>query len=75
MPTPRKHTDPAGDKRRAIRQAASAQRKLEAAEAARNAAVMFAHELGGSLREIADGIGLPHMTVKRIIERTGAAQE
>jgi len=73
--TPRTITDPEGDKRRAIRHAAAAQRKLEAAELARDAAVLLARGVGGSLREISDATGIPHMTVKRIVERTSPPAE
>jgi hypothetical protein len=66
--TPRKVTDPTGDKRRALAHAAAAQRRLDEVMRARSAAFRFAHDTGSSLREIAEATGVPHMTVKRLIE-------
>ena len=36
-----------------------------------DAAIREAHRAGSSLREIADASGISHMTVKRIVERSG----
>lgn len=47
--------------------------KAAAAEDSKIAAVRFAASCGASLREIQQATGIPHMTVKRIIER-GAGQ-
>ncbi len=74
MATPRKHRDVDGDRRRALTQVAYISRKAEAAERSRAAAMVFASDRGASLREIADASGLPHMTVKRMIDRARAAQ-
>lgn len=64
--------DPDGDKRRALKHAARSASKLETSERDRDAAILFASEVGSSLREIADATGLSHMSVKRILERTPA---
>lgn len=69
MATPRRHSDPDGDKRRALKHAAVTVNRLDKAEQARTAAIRFAADCGASLREIADATGIPHMTVKRILER------
>lgn len=69
MATPRQTTDPEGDKRRALKHAAHTARKAEAAEENKIAAVLFASEMGASLREIAEATGMGHMTVKRIVDR------
>jgi DNA invertase Pin-like site-specific DNA recombinase len=66
--------DPAGDKRRALRLAGNAARRAGLAETTRNNAIRFAAENGASLREIADATGVPHMTVKRIIERVRSGE-
>jgi DNA invertase Pin-like site-specific DNA recombinase len=65
-------TDADGDKRRALRQAAYTTKKADTAETSRNAAIRFAADNGASLREISEATGIPHMTVKRIIERASA---
>ena len=74
MATPRKHKDPDGDKRRALTQVTYSARKADTAERAKVAAMLFASERGASLREIAEAADLPHMTVKRMLERARAAQ-
>lgn len=70
MATPRKVKDPDGDKRRALKEVARVVRRAEAADAAKRGAIRFAHDTGASLREISDATGIPHMTVKRLIERS-----
>jgi DNA invertase Pin-like site-specific DNA recombinase len=66
---PTRMADPEGDKRRALRLAATAAHRADLAEASRNNAIRFAADAGASLREIAAATELPHMTVKRIISR------
>jgi hypothetical protein len=61
--------DPEGDKRRALKLAAAAAHRADLAETSRNNAVRFAADAGASLREIAMVTELPHMTVKRIVDR------
>jgi DNA invertase Pin-like site-specific DNA recombinase len=68
-PTPRTESDAAGDKRRALRHAADRTRRLAEAEQARNTAIRLAHQLGASLREIAEATGIPHVTVGRIVNK------
>ena len=68
-PPPGRKPDPEGDKRRALKLAASASARVEVAEATRDNAVRFAADVGASYRELADVTGLSHMTVKRIIDR------
>lgn len=46
--------------------------KADRAVASRDAAVREAHHAGASLRDIAEAVGVSHMTVKRIIERQRA---
>ena len=70
---PNRPVDLEGDKRRAIKLAAHAARRVDVAETARTAAIRFAAAHGASLREIAEATGLGHMTVKRIIERARSA--
>jgi hypothetical protein len=43
--------------------------KADATERQRNASILFAKQSGASLREIAEATGLPHTTVKRIVDR------
>ncbi len=62
-------SDPEGDKRRALKLAASAAHRADLAETSRNNAIRFAADAGASLREIAVATELPHMTVKRIVDR------
>jgi Homeodomain-like domain len=66
---PTRVADPEGDKRRALRLAATATHRADLAETSRNNAIRFAADAGASLREIAAATQLPHMTVKRIISR------
>ena len=47
----------------------NAGRRLAAATAARDAAVIAAHEAGATLREIGEAIGLSHAGVRRVIDR------
>ena len=70
MNTPRKVTDPDGDKRRALKHAAVTTRNATKAESAQHNAIRLAADVGASLREISEATGISHMTVKRIIERT-----
>lgn len=69
-PTPitKKNLDAAKD--RALRQAARTAEKWREAEDAKNGMIQMCAELGASLREISDATGIPHMTVKRIIDRS-----
>lgn len=46
-------------------------RNADVATSKRDAAIREAHRAGASLREIATESGISHMSVKRIIERTG----
>lgn len=71
-PAPIRHSDPETDKRAALKLASAAAHKVDVAEATRNNAIRFAAEQGASLREIAAGTGLSHMTVKRILERSAS---
>jgi hypothetical protein len=66
---PTRVADPEGDKRRALRLAATASHRADLAETSRNNAIRFASDTGASLREIAAATDLPHMTVKRIVDR------
>jgi hypothetical protein len=66
---PARAADPEGDKRRALKLAAAAAHRAELAETSRNNAIRFAADTGASLREIAAATELPHMTVKRILDR------
>lgn len=66
---PTRAADPDGDKRRALRLAASAAHRADLAETTRNNAIRFAADSGASLREIATATELPHMTIKRIVDR------
>jgi DNA invertase Pin-like site-specific DNA recombinase len=66
---PSRMTDPEGDKRRALKLAATASHRADLAETSRNNAIRFAADAGASLREIAAATELPHMTVKRILDR------
>lgn len=72
MTTPRVRHDPEGDKRRALDLAAHAASRYTESESKRSATMRFASDCGASLREIAEATGVPHMTVKRLIERTRA---
>lgn len=67
---PRNDTDEL-DKQRALKLAAHAVKRQREAESKTAAAMRFAAELGASLREISAATGVPHMTVKRTIERAG----
>ena len=53
----------------ALKAAGSAHRAFERAQAARDRAVSEAASSGASLREIAAATGIPHMSVKRILQR------
>jgi hypothetical protein len=66
---PTRAADPEGDKRRALKLAATAAHRADLAETSRNNAIRFAADAGASLREIATITELPHMTVKRIVDR------
>lgn len=48
-----------------------ASENVDVAAGKRDAAIREAYRAGSSLREIADASGISHMTVKRIIERSG----
>jgi hypothetical protein len=58
-----------GDKRRALKLAATASKRADLAQTSRNNAIRFAADTGASLREIAAATDLPHMTVKRIVDQ------
>ena len=66
---PSRAADPEGDKRRALKLAATASHGAGLAQTSRNNAIRFAADAGASLREIATATELPHMTVKRIVDR------
>ncbi len=66
---------PDDDKRRALRLAGKAAEKARAAEETKLAAMRFAHDLGASLREISEVTDIPHVTVKRMLERTAADRD
>ena len=72
MKAPTRPRDPERDKRSWLYLAKRAAEKAHVSERARNNAILFAADEGASLREIAEATGLPHMTVKRIIDRTRA---
>lgn len=72
MKAPTRPRDPERDKRNWLYLAKKAVEKAHVSENARNNAIRFAAEEGASLREIAEATGLPHMTVKRIIDRARA---
>jgi hypothetical protein len=71
---PSRTADPEGDRRRALRLAAGAAHRADLAETSRNNAIRFAADAGASLREIAAVTELPHMTVKRIVDRQRESQ-
>lgn len=66
---PTRAADPEGDKRRALKLATTATQRSDLAETSRNNAIRFAADAGASLREIAAATELPHMTIKRIVDR------
>lgn len=66
---PTRAADVDGDKRRALKLAASAVQRADVAETSKSNAIWFASRSGATLREIAEATGLAHMTVKRIIDR------
>ena len=66
--------EPDDRKRRALGLAAGTTRARDAAVAAQASAFLAATEAGASLREIADATGVPHMTVRRIIELARALE-
>ena len=72
---PARPADTEGDKRRVLKLAASAARRADVAQSSRNNAIRFAADAGASLREIAAATGVPHMTVKRIIEKPDPKEE
>ncbi|HSS11219.1 MAG TPA: helix-turn-helix domain-containing protein [Acidimicrobiales bacterium] len=66
--------DTAGrDKRNMLRLAAKAAQKADLSERAKDNAIWMAHESGASLREIAEATGIPHVTIKRIVDRAETA--
>ena len=70
--TPRRHhagADANRDKRAALRLAARAAERADAAEVTKANAVRFALDQGASLRELADVLGVSHMTVRRLAGR------
>jgi len=58
-------------KGKALRDAAEAAHASRAALVKRDTAIANAIGAGASYREIADATGIPHMTVKRIVDREG----
>ena len=70
MPTDHTRSDPDGDRRRVLKHATDRARKAAEAIAARDNAIHLAREAGASLREISEATGIPHVTVKRILDRT-----
>jgi DNA-directed RNA polymerase specialized sigma24 family protein len=69
---PPRITDAEGHRRRALSLAAHAQERLREAESKRARAIRFASGCGASPRQIAEATGVPHNTVKRIIDRERA---
>lgn len=70
--TPRRHhaeADTDRDKRTAVQLAVRAAQRADAAEATKANAIRFALDRGASLREVADALGVSHMTVKRLAGR------
>lgn len=63
------------DKQAALQLAVRAAKRAEAAEVTKANAVRFALERGASLRELADALGVSHMTVKRLAGRAADDQE
>lgn len=63
-------SDPERDRRHALKLAAYAGRKGDKAARERDSAIVLASSFGASRRDIADAIGIPHVTVSRIIDRT-----
>lgn len=57
------------DKRAALQLAVRAAKRADAAEVTKANAVRFALDQGASLRELADALGVSHMTVKRLAGR------
>lgn len=57
------------DKQAALQLAVRAAKRAEAAEVTKANAVRFALDQGASLREVADALGVSHMTVKRLAGR------
>lgn len=64
--------DPEKDKRTALRLAGRATTRREKAQREEVAAMRFAVDAGASLREVAAATGVPHVTVKRMLERSTA---
>ncbi len=65
-----RESNPEKDKQTALRAAGRAADRVREAERQRRAAMWFASTAGGaSLREIAAATGVPHTTVKRILDR------
>ena len=56
-------------KQKALTAARTAAETSHNAELARNAAIFEAQRAGASLREIAAATGIPHVTIKRLLER------
>jgi transposase len=56
-------------KKSALRLARVAADKLAEAEHNRDNAIRFAVDSGASLREVAEAVGVSHMTVKNIVSR------
>lgn len=63
---------PDADKARALRLASTAAKKAAKATSEQVSAMRFALEAGASLREISAATNIPHVTVKRIIERASS---
>jgi DNA invertase Pin-like site-specific DNA recombinase len=57
------------DKRAALQLAVRAAKRADAAAVTKANAVRFALDQGASLRELADALGVSHMTVKRLAGR------
>lgn len=75
MRTPRQAhqaSDPESERRSALKLAGYAAKKADATGQERNATIWFAAPSGASLREIAEATGIPHVTVKRILDRLAA---
>jgi len=62
--------DTTKDKARALELAAHAARRFGDADSRRAAAMRFAADCGASLREISEATGVPHTSVKRLIDRS-----
>lgn len=68
-PLVNRERNPVNDKQTALRSAGRAADRVRDAERNRRLAMQYASELGASLRDISAATGIPHTTIKRILER------